>query len=100
MGGKRSFRSRHNEKNKGGKKRRLLDVGKSKYFRMDLDEMLDEIGTPENKGTISANIQTKLMNQSFDGASEYVERLRNESTLPDELAERIKKLMLRNSKWR
>jgi hypothetical protein len=100
FGKNRSRLPKHNEKNRGGRKRRLLDMRRRKYFRMDLDEMLDGFGLGENAGTVSATIQNKLMTQSLDDAVEYVKRIKEENNLAEEKIDGLVRLMERYTKWR
>ena len=99
-GGNRGRPRRHNEKNRGGKRRRLLDMRRRKYFRFDLDEMLEEFGVGENQGVISATIQNKLMTQSLDDGVEYINRIKKDNDLTDDRVDKLKALMERYSRWR
>lgn len=90
----------HNRKNKGGEKKRLLDMGRRKYFGFDLSDLLDEMELAENKSTISATIHNKMTTQSYDDTLEYVTRLKEAGTIGEKDAGRLKDLFYRYSRWR
>jgi len=91
---------RHNERNTGGEKKRLLDIRRRKDFQYELDTLLDNFKVVENKSTIAATIQNKLSTRSYDDASEYADRLGEANGQPGEMATEIKRLMGRYSRWR
>ncbi|MFH1403789.1 MAG: hypothetical protein ABIH11_05940 [Candidatus Altiarchaeota archaeon] len=97
---KRGSFDKHNRKNNGGERRKLLDMSRQKYFRFDLEDMLDEFSIADNKNTISATIVNKMTTQSFDDTLDYVGRLVENETLNKEKADKLRNLLQRYSKWR
>lgn len=90
----------HNEKNTGGKKRRLLDTGRQRNFVYDLEDMLDGTKIEENRGTLVATLQNKLLTQSLNDAVEYLDRVADGNNLTEPEVERLKRLMQRYTTWR
>ena len=91
-------RSRGNPE--GTRRRQMLDMGREKYFRFDLDDLLEEFNVGENKNTIAATVLNKMSSQSLDDALEYISRLRAAGTLDNAKEEKLKGLLLRFSRWR
>ncbi len=91
---------KHNHKNKGGEKRRLLDMGRQKYFRFDLEDMLDDFKVVDNKNIITATLFNKMTTQSFDDAIGYIEGLLESGSINKDNAEKLKFLLKKYSKWR
>ncbi|MCX6694946.1 MAG: hypothetical protein NTU61_01450 [Candidatus Altiarchaeota archaeon] len=84
----------------GNARRQLLDMGREKYFRFDLDDMLVDFKIDENKNTIAATILNKMTSQSMDDALEYISRIKDSGALDDEKEGRLRGLLIRYSRWR
>ncbi|MBU0761424.1 MAG: hypothetical protein KKD39_00215 [Candidatus Altiarchaeota archaeon] len=93
-------KKKHNEKNTGGTKKRLLDTSRQKSFIFDLENLLERLPVAENRGIILATIQNKLLTQSFDDAVEYLDKVKEKNKLTDEQANQIGRLMERYSRYR
>jgi hypothetical protein len=100
------FRNKEYKPNKsrgnpeGTRRRQMLDMGREKYFRFDLDDLLVEFNVGDNKNTIAATILNKMTSQSMDDALEYISRLKAAGTLDEAKEERLRVLLLRYSRWR
>jgi hypothetical protein len=91
---------RHNDKNDGGEKKRLLDMGRRKYFGYDLEDLMEEKAAGDNASIIIANIINKYTTNSYDDTLEYVKRIRDEGSIDEALMDEITRLMRKYSKWR
>jgi len=101
-----NFKSREYKPNKSKgnpestRRRVMLDMGREKYFRFDLDDMLVEFEVGNNKNTIAATILNKMTSQSMDDALEYISRLKDGGTFDDAKEDRLVGLLQRYSRWR
>lgn len=77
-----------------------MDVGRAKYFRFDLEDLMETFEGVEGKKTISANVTAKFRNRSFDEAVEYLERTKGDNHISPEQMRDMVSLMKRYSKWR
>lgn len=91
---------KHNETNKGGQKVRLLDMRRQKYFRFDLEDLMEEFKLGDKSNTFSATIQNKMTTQSYDDALEYVDRNVDSLDLTEAQIDKLKNLLRRYTKWR
>ena len=82
------------------KRRLMLDMGRQRYFRFDLDDILEEFQLSENKSTVAATLLNKMSSHSMDEAFDYVGRLKEDGRLDEAKAERLKNLLRKYSKWR
>lgn len=91
----------HNEKKGKVKKEKekMLDMGRVKTFRYDLEEILEQSKNEDNRQLFKANISIKASQLSIPEAKEYVDKL-SENGLESEIAEKIKNLLERNSTYR
>lgn len=95
------WNDRRDRNRAGGTERRLmLDMGRQKYFRMDLDELLESFKVGENKSILAATVLNKMSSHSFDETCEYLGRVLEAGKITEEQAHRIKALMQRYTKWR
>ena len=78
----------------------MLDMRRQKYFRFDLDDILEEFKLGENKTTVLATVLNKMSSHSMDDAFDYLDRLTEGGTLTGEKSTRLKTLLQRYSKWR
>jgi hypothetical protein len=100
IGDKRGRFEKHNRKNQGGGKKRLLDLARRRYFNFDLNDMLDDFGIFDNKNTISATISNKMITQSYDDAIGYVDRLTDDGVIDNDNSDRLKTLLKKYSRLR
>jgi hypothetical protein len=93
---------KHNvQKPFNNQRRQMLDMGREKYFRFDLDDLLVSFELDEyNKNTIAATILNKMTSSSMDDAFDYIERMTAAGTFTKERGEMVKGLLRRYSKWR
>jgi hypothetical protein len=93
---------RRNEtrRNTNNSRRQMLDMGRQKYFRMDMDDLLSTFELGENKNTIAAALFNKMASHSLDEALDYLAKIRDSGKMAPEKADRVKGLLLRYSKWR
>jgi len=95
------WNDRRERNRRGGTGRRLmLDMGRQKYFRMDLDDLLESLKLGENKSILAATVLNKMSSHSFDEACDYLGRVLEGGKISEEQAQRIKALMQRYTKWR
>ncbi len=99
-GVKKPFVEKHNQRNQGGQKKRMLDMGRRKYFQFDLGDLLEEFKIEDNKNNLASTLLNKLMTHSLDDAKEYLERVKQDNNIDDTQAERINQLMVRYTRWR
>jgi len=90
---------KHNWRNEGGSKKKMLDMRRQKYFKFDLVDKLEATRNQDNKDLIVATLVQKASQSGVDDALEYLERLSGE-TLEPEISEDVKKLLLRYSTFR
>ena len=83
-----------------GKRRQMPDMGRQKYFRFDLEDMLSAFNLGDNKTTTAATILNKMSSHSLDDAIDYVSRLEAAEKLSGEQAQKLRFLLQRYSKWR
>jgi hypothetical protein len=81
-------------------RRQMLDMKRQKYFRFDLDDMLEAFKIGENKTTVLAAILNKASSRSIDEAYDYIDRISEGGTVNEEQAYKLKTLLQRYSKWR
>ncbi len=96
----RSTKPKHNWSNEGTDRRRLLDMGREKYFRFDLGDILEASANEDNRSIIHATVVNKAGQLGIEEANDYLGRLVDEGSLEKEIAERISKLLRRYSKFR
>ena len=82
------------------KRKQMLDMRRERYFRFDLDDMLEEFDLGDNKATITATIRSKAGNRSIRETHDYLNRLKKDHKLTETQVEKIKTLLKRYSKWR
>ncbi|MFH0863220.1 MAG: hypothetical protein V1875_09375 [Candidatus Altiarchaeota archaeon] len=96
-----SYRARRRPINQGQSKRKLmLDMGRQKYFRFDLEDLLTRFNLGDNKSTVLATVLNKMSSHSMDDAFEYVGRITESGTLTGEKSNALKALLQRYSRWR
>jgi hypothetical protein len=95
-----SNRRSWNNNQSTGSRRQMLDMRRQKYFRMDLDELLEGYKMGDNKTTIAAALLNKMTSRSMEEAFEYLDRIKESGTIDDEKSGRLKGLLQRYSKWR
>ncbi|MFH1788228.1 MAG: hypothetical protein ABH834_02460 [Candidatus Altiarchaeota archaeon] len=91
---------KHNWKNEGGDRKKMLDMKREKYFGFDLKDLMDEFQLGENAGAIGATIQNKASIHSIDDALEYINRMEEAGTLDGKQVERLEMLLRKYSRWR
>ena len=91
---------KHNWRNEGGDRKRMLDMKREKTFGFRLRDLMNEYELGENKNTISATIYTKASMRSIDDALEYIERLGEDETISEKMGEDLTILLKRFSRWR
>ena len=82
------------------KRKQMLDMGRQRYFRMDLEDLLTGFELGENKTIVAATILNKMTSHSMDDAFEYIGRLKTAEKLSGEKADSLKGLLQRYSRWR
>jgi len=78
----------------------MLDMRRQKYFRMDLEDMLEGFKLGDNKTTVAAALLNKMTSRSMEEAFDYLDRIKEGGTIDDEKSGRLKVLLQRYSKWR
>jgi regulator of sigma D len=96
---KKSDKPKHNWSNDGGSRRRMLDMKREKYFRFDLEQILDKAKNKDNKNIIAATVTNTAAKDSTSKALDYVDRL-DEKNLEKDIANEVKKLLEKYSKIR
>lgn len=91
---------KHNWRNEGGERKKMLDMRREKYFGFDLKDLLAEFELGNNQNIIAATIHNKASIHSIDDALEYISRLKTEGTLDDPKVEKLGMLLKKYSKWR
>ncbi len=76
----------------------MLDVGRVKYFRFDLQDILADTDDQDNRSVIRANIAAKARRNGIQDAKEYIDTLGDD--LEPKLADDLKKLLDRYSTYR
>jgi len=89
---KKRNKPKHNWSNDGGSERKMLDMKRERYFRLDLKNILDKTANQDNKKIIAATIANTATKDSIMDALEYVDRL-SENTLESDIRNEIKKLL-------
>lgn len=82
------------------KRKRMLNMGRVKYFRYDLDELLAKFNLGDNKDTIFATLLNNMTKRSMDDAFDYIDRLESAKTLDKGKVDELKVLLRRYSRWR
>lgn len=90
---------KHNLRNDGGKRHEMLDMRRERYFRFDLKDLLETTTNQGNKELIAATIINKASRIGMGEAHEYVDRICGDS-LETELADKVKRLLDRYTKYR
>ncbi|MFH1836409.1 MAG: hypothetical protein ABH851_09500 [Methanobacteriota archaeon] len=91
---------KHNWRNKGGDRKKMLDMRRSKYFGFELKDLLTEFELGEKQGVIGATLTNNATVKSIDSALEYIKRLEEDETFSEKQAEKLRKLISKYSKWR
>lgn len=91
---------KHNWRNEGGERKKMLDMRRDKYFGFDLDDMLTEFELGDNKNTIAATIINKASSHSIDDAFDYISQLKTAGTLDNKKVDKLETLLQKYSKWR
>jgi len=99
-GGQRNTYSKYEKKTHNPEKKRRLDMGRDRYFRLDLAEKLKDVNFGEQSNTVQANITAKMSKHSFDEAVEYAKTVGKENSIPDGKIDELISLMRKYTKWR
>ena len=75
-------------------------MGREKYFRFDLSDLLEEHDVGDNQATVSATIVNKMKTQSYKEAIDYLDKVKEANDLSDKAVKDLQRLMKRYSKWR
>ena len=75
-------------------------MGREKYFRFDLSDLLEEHDVGDNQATLSATIVNKMKTQSYKEAIDYLDKVKEANDLSDKAVKDLQRLMKRYSKWR
>lgn len=91
---------KHNWRNEGGERKKMLNMRREKYFGFDLKDILEEFDLGDNQNIIAATIHNKASNLSINDAVEYINRLNTEGAINDRLVDKLEDLLQQYSKWR
>ena len=95
-----SARRSWNNNHSTSARRQMLDMRRQKYFRMDLEDMLEGFKVGDNKTTVASALLNKMTSRSMEEAFDYLDRIKEGGTIDDEKSGRLKVLLQRYSKWR
>ncbi|MFH1721172.1 MAG: hypothetical protein ABH950_01055 [Candidatus Altiarchaeota archaeon] len=95
----KSTKPKHNWTNEGGNRTKMLNMSRQKYFRFDLEDILEKTKNKDNKNTIAATVYNKAAQKSIKAAQEYIAELGEKSVEP-EIAKEINRLLDRYGTYR
>ncbi|MBN2014170.1 MAG: hypothetical protein JW778_03230 [Candidatus Altiarchaeota archaeon] len=95
----KSSKPKHNWRNDCTDRRKMLDMKREKYFRFDLEDVLDKSANKDNKRIIAATILNTAAKDGIEAALDYVGRVEGNG-LEEALAEEIRRLLARYCTFR